>query len=345
MAVVGVGALGQHHARKLAKFSDVDLIGVADSRADQGQSVAAQCDTTWFPDTDSLRQHRLDAAVIAVPTIAHQDVATPFISSGVPVLIEKPLAASLEESRCLHELAVAQNSLIQVGHIERFNPAFQIAEQRVCQPLYIRCQRVSPHAFRSMDIGVVHDLMIHDIDLVRALIGDSEVVSVDAFGAVTIGPQEDFAVARIRFASGAIADLTAGRMCPAAERSMQIWDTSGVVSVDLNARTVSVRTPNEPFATHPEIVQHRIAAAQNPMELKPAVFDNWMGLEEISGDMSDALEAELREFVDCMKNSSTPRVTSREAVSAMEIADKILAEISLYSYQQESSGQSGSRAA
>jgi predicted dehydrogenase len=343
MAVVGVGALGQHHATKLTGFSDVDLVAVVDAREQQGQAVASKCDTQWCADTSQLPDD-LDGVVIAVPTTAHLQVASQFIRRGIPVLIEKPLASSLEEAQQLHELSAASGGMIQVGHIERFNPAFQLVRRRVNHPLYVRCQRVSPYAFRSMDIGVVHDLMIHDIDLVLDLAGSSA-DSVEAFGAVTIGPQEDFAVARVRFRSGLIADLTAGRMCPAAERTMQIWDPSGVYSVDLHARTVSMRTPQEPFATRPSAVHDRIAAAENPLALKDEVYQRWLETEQLEGGEGDALEAELREFADCVATGTPPRVGSGEAVAAMEIAERVLAEISLYSYQNASIGQSTRRAA
>jgi len=343
IAVVGVGALGQHHASKLSAFEDVELIGVVDAREEQGRSVAQRCGTEWFPSVSSLPDTP-DAVVVAVPTAAHCTVASEFLKKGVPVLVEKPLAANLQEAETLRQLADEHQCILQVGHIERFNPAYAEARKHVTRPLFIRCQRVSPYAFRSMDIGVVHDLMIHDIDLVLDLVREP-VETVEAFGAVTIGPHEDFAVGRLRFQSGCIADLTVGRMCPEAERSMQIWDPAGVVSVDLHARTVNLRNPEGPFRADPSEVHRRIASAENPMSLKSEVFESWMGQTSVQAGSADALESELREFVDCVKNQSTPRVGGAEAVAAMEIAERVLAEISLYSYQKSASGGSGRRAA
>lgn len=331
LIVVGVGALGQHHARKLAAFADVDLIGVVDQRRAQGESVAAACETCWYPDLPSVPQP-VDGAIVAVPTVAHHAVASELLKSGTSVLIEKPLAASLAESRALHALATENGATIQVGHIERFNPAFEILQEHVTRPLYVRGQRVSPYAFRSMDIGVVHDLMVHDIDLVLALTG-SRVASVEAFGAVTIGPHEDFATARLRMTCGAIVDLTAGRMCPEPERSLQVWDRRGHYTADLHRRTVTVRTAAEPFATHPARVHELIRKSDQPTELKAAVFRDWIREQQLSGDQSDALEAELRDFVTHLKTGLTPRVPSSEALKTMEIAEMVLAALAVHSYQ------------
>lgn len=331
LAVVGVGALGQHHARKLAAMERVDLVAVVDARREQGESVAAACGTTWLPHPGGLAG-RIDAAVIAVPTEAHFAVAAPLLSSGIPVLIEKPIAVSLAESQALHELAEQHGTQIQVGHIERFNPAFEIVRQRVRNPKYIRCQRVSPYAFRSMDIGVVHDLMIHDIDLILALT-QSQAVAVEAFGAVTIGPHEDFAVARLKLQSGTIVDLTAGRMCPHAERTLQVWDEAGYFSADLHQRRVSIFSPSAAVSADPSHIQDLIAAAENPMSLKPLVFQEWIRQEELTADNSDALEAELTDFVNYLHTGTSPRVTSIDAIRAMKIAERVLAEISVHSYQ------------
>ena len=164
--------------------------------------------------------------------------------------MEKPLANSLQAAQALQRMAAFRRTTLQVGHVERFNPAFELLQQKIDRPLYIRAQRVSPYTFRSTDIGVVHDLMIHDIDLILALTGDS-VVSVDAFGAVTFGPHEDMAMARLKTSSGIIADITASRMSPVAERTIQVFSTNGCVTADLNQRTVSSWKPVAPLATNP----------------------------------------------------------------------------------------------
>ena len=187
MAVIGVGALGRHHARILSELPEVDLVAVADSRIEQGQEVAAKCRSKWFADYRELVDSgRVDAVSVVVPTTAHRNVAGEFLTAGIPVLVEKPLAASVAEAQTLVDLARDNQALLQVGHIERFNPAFQAARSRIDQPKYIRAERTSTYTFRSTDIGVVHDLMIHDIDLVLALV-QCPLRSVEAFGVTVMG--------------------------------------------------------------------------------------------------------------------------------------------------------------
>lgn len=343
MAVVGVGALGRHHARILSGFDDVELVGVVDSRREQGEQVAAQFGTQWLASPDLL-PGRVDGVVVAVPTVHHHDVAAPLLEAGIPLLIEKPLAASLADAQRLHRLAAFRRTTLQVGHVERFNPAFQALRERCGQPLYIRCQRVSPYTFRSTDIGVVHDLMIHDIDLVLALTGD-QVRSVDAFGAVTIGPHEDMAMARLRTATGIIVDLTASRMNPQAERSLQVWCDNGFVQADLQTRTVTAWKPAAPFAANPGLVHSIAAAAPNPLALKDDVFGKWLQQEEFQASSADALTAELRDFVDSIRQGRRPLVSSDDAVQAMQVAERVLSGMPCWSFQTASAARRSQRAA
>jgi predicted dehydrogenase len=315
-------------------MASVDLAGVVDSREAQGREVADRCKTRWFAGIDDVLTH-VDGAVIAVPTCFHLEVARRFLDARVPVLIEKPLADSLDAARTLQRLAALRQTTLQVGHVERFNPAFEILQQRCGKPLYIRSQRLSPYAFRSMDIGVVHDLMIHDLDLVLTLTGES-VDSVDSFGAVTIGPHEDMAVARLRTRSGILIDLTASRMHPTAERTLQVWSREGFTSADLHQRTVKSWKPVAPLAANPAMVHDVIAATPNPLTLKDEVFSKWITHEEIQGGNSDALAAELQDFVKAISTGTTPRVTGDDAVRAMEVADRILDGMPKHSWQPDS---------
>ncbi len=343
LAVVGVGALGQHHARILSTMDDVELIGVVESREEQGRAIAAKHGTNWFPDPDAVRS-LVDGVVIAVPTVHHYAVARPFLESGVAVMVEKPLADGLEAARALHGLASFRGTILQVGHVERFNPAFEILQKQIQHPLYIRCQRMSPYTFRSTDIGVVHDLMIHDIDLVLALTGDS-VESVDAFGAVTFGPHEDMAIARLKMKSGVIADITASRMNPTAERTIQVWGRNGFASADLQTRTVNCWQPDAALAARPSIVHDIVAATPNPLTLKDEVFAKWMKNSQLQGSAADALTAELQDFVHCIRTGSKPRVSGDSAVKAMEVADRVLAGMPQWSWQTGAASQAERRAA
>ena len=331
MAVIGVGSLGQHHAGKLANFSDVDLVGVVDPNEKFGREVANRVSTRWFASAADL-PNNLDGVVIATPTVYHLEAARSFLEAGVATFVEKPLATNVADAELLNQLANANDAILQVGHIERFNPAFALAQNIVGHPLYIRCQRVSPYSFRSTDIGVVHDLMIHDIDLVLALTNQLP-DSVDAFGAVGIGPHEDMAVARLKMSSGTIVDITSSRMCPAAERTMQIWGTEGCVVADLQSREVQQWKPAAKFKANPALAHAIAAATPDPRTLKDSVFGEWIESKTLQAGDDDAMSLELREFIASIQENRTPLVSGREAVNAMTVAEKVLDAIHLWSYQ------------
>src|SRR5262245_44022029 len=206
LAVIGVGALGRHHARILSKMDGVKLVAVADPRPQQAQAVAESCGCDWTTDYRTLFG-RIDAASIVVPTSLHRTVAAELLQRTIPVLVEKPLAPTVEDGQILVRLAAEHRVPLQVGHIERFNPAFQQLASACGSPRYIRAERFSPYAFRSMDIGAVLDLMIHDIDLTLSLVR-SPLVDIQAFGLCLVGGHEDCVQARLTFANGCIADLT-----------------------------------------------------------------------------------------------------------------------------------------
>ena len=337
MAVVGVGSLGQHHARILSGMDGVRLAGVVDANAAQGQTIAARYATKWYPEVHAL-PHNLDGVVIATPTVSHVKPAEFFLQSGVATLVEKPLAANLTDAKYLHVKADENQALLQVGHVERFNPAFQEAQKYCADIKYLRCQRVSPYSFRSTDIGVVHDLMIHDIDLALALTGCMP-DAVEAFGAVAVGPHEDCAVARLRMPRGTIVDITSSRMAPKAERSLQIWSSRGCLLVDLQARTLTSWQPSPAIASNPAMVQAMAAATSDPLTLKDRVFGEWIEERVTQASDRDALTAELQEFTEAIRGKATPRVTGREGVQAMQVADDILCSLTRWSWQDTVSAE------
>ncbi len=343
LAVIGVGALGQHHARILSSMPEVQLVGVVDSREQQGRDIALKHGTQWFSTPDEIMS-LVQGVVIAVPTIYHHEIGMPFLDAGIAVLMEKPLANSLDAAQSLHKMATFRRSVLQVGHVERFNPAFELMQQKIDRPLYIRAQRVSPYTFRSTDIGVVHDLMIHDIDLVLALTGEA-VVSVDSFGAVTFGPHEDMAVARLKTSSGIVADITASRMSPTADRTIQVFSTNGCVTADLNKRTVSCWQPATPLAANPARIHDIIAATPDPLTLKNEVFTKWITNETHQASNADALTAELHDFVHCIQTNDRPRVSGKDAVKALEVADRVLEGMAKWSWQDQKPNTGVKRAA
>ncbi len=221
LAVIGVGHLGKEHARILSGLPGVELVGVADVNAAQAETVAQRCGTRAFGDYRSLLP-LVDAAVVVVPTFQHHAVAADFLRRGIPILVEKPLAADVTQAAELVELARRQAVVLQVGHIERFNPAFEELTRRPFRPRFVSCERIGPFTGRSTDIGAVLDLMIHDLDLLLALV-QCPVREVEALGLSVLGGHEDVAQARLLFENGCVANLSVSRVSAAAVRRMQMW--------------------------------------------------------------------------------------------------------------------------
>lgn len=242
MAVVGVGALGRHHARIVSQLPGVELVAVADPNANQGQQIADAAGTKWVADHRDLIDV-VDAVTIAVPTGFHFGVAADFLENGIHSLVEKPLAADLSEAMRMVQLAERTGAILQVGHVERFNPAFQTAAKLCHQPCYIKAERLSPFSFRSTDIGVVHDMMIHDLDLILSLVA-SPVVRVEAFGMALMGPHEDAVQARISFENGCVADLSASRIHPTTRRVTTIWTPTKCLNIDYGSHEVTTYSPS-----------------------------------------------------------------------------------------------------
>ncbi len=339
LAVVGVGALGRHHARILASFPDVELVAVAEPNETQGRAVAEACHCEWVSDFQSLLG-RVDAASIVVPTIHHRKVAVEFLRRGIPLLVEKPLASTIADAREMVAAAKALSVPLQVGHIERFNPAFQALASRVHSPKYIRAERFSNYAFRSMDIGVVHDLMIHDIELTQKL-AQSDFVSVEAFGVSLVGGHEDVVQARVRFANGCIADLSANRVCPTATRTMQVWSASGCVTADLHTRTLTS------FGAAPDLLAGQLpydlgrVRGADINQLKSEMFSRFIQTESPTIEAVDALTLELRSFLNCVRSGSTPEVDGVAGLKAVELAEAILQSVSAHRWDHESSQRQG----
>ncbi len=334
LAVVGVGALGRHHARILSEFPEVELVAVADSRTEQGQEIATKCRTRWVADYHELvSRDVVDAVSVVVPTVAHREVAGAFLEAGIPVLVEKPLAANVTHARELVALASQQGTLLQVGHIERFNPAFQAASLLIVEPKYIRAERTSGYTFRSTDIGVVHDLMIHDIDLVLSLVR-SPLRSVEAFGTTVMGGHEDVAQARLWFENGCVADLTASRISPVAARSLQAWSANGCVTCDMHTREVKRFAPSDSLKFGPAPLDLARQPGADIEQLKKDVFGRFVTVETppINASGPDALTHELIEFVKCVGNGSSPHVDGEQALQAMIVAGAVLQSLAAHDW-------------
>lgn len=336
VAVIGVGHLGKEHARILAGMPDVDLVGVADINAEQAGAIARRHGTRAFSDYWPLL-NLVDAAVVAVPTTQHHAIAREFLKRRIALLVEKPLAATLEEARELAELSLEHNVILQVGHIERFNPAVEELQRHPLQPKFVACERLGPFTGRSTDIGAVLDLMIHDLDLLMTLV-QAPVISVEALGVTLFGRHEDVANARLVFANGCIATLTASRASPVATRRMHVWAPEGYVGVDFSRKSITFVQPSD------ELRRHGLSG--EPLDpatlavLKTHLFGRHFHLLKLDRG-GDQLTRELEHFVDCVRTGTPPRVTGEHGREAVALATRVLAGVHSHRWHGQAGGPVG----
>jgi predicted dehydrogenase len=298
-AVIGVGYLGRFHAQKYAALAEADLIGVVDVDPEQGQKVADELGVPFHADFREVLD-QVDAVSIVVPTVHHYKTAKAFMEKGIHVLLEKPFAASIEEAEELEQLSRDKNLCLQIGHLERFNPVFTEFQQLIDRPKFIENIRIAPFPKRGTDVDVILDLMIHDIDLVLAVVGEYP-ESVEGTGVNIITSTADLANARLRFPSGCIADLTASRVSDKAERKMRIFQNGLYLSLDYGkgqARKLQVDSD----------------AVPDPETLKPEVFQLEKG---------DALLAEIESFLSAVREGKKTQVTGQDGLNAMRVAWQI----------------------
>ena len=272
VAVVGVGALGQHHARVYAGLDRVQLVGVYDTNEGRAAEVAARHDIRTLSGLGEVAS-AADAVSVAVPTVDHYSVTRALLDLGKDVLLEKPMTTTLEEADELIRVAEERGAVLQIGHIERFNPAVEILRREVREPRFIEVHRLGVFSPRSLDVDVVLDLMIHDLDIILSLDG-SEVVQVDAVGVPVLSDKVDIANARLRFASGLIANLTASRVSTDKVRKFRVFARRTYISADLAAREAQVsRLEAASAGGMPRIVVERSAAPdEEPLERQLAAF-------------------------------------------------------------------------
>jgi predicted dehydrogenase len=294
VGVVGVGHLGQHHARIYSALDDVELVGVADVNVERARTVAAAHRTEAFGDARDLHG-RVDAVSIAVPTASHVEIALPFIERGVAVLVEKPIAATVEEADQLLEAAAARGTLLAAGHTERFNPAVAAARALISDPRFVEVHRLGVFPARSLDIDVVFDLMIHDLDLLLSIVG-SPVADVEAVGVAVLTPRIDIANARIRFVSGCIANVTASRISRDRVRKIRFFQHDAYVSIDYAAQEVDV---------------YRLVAQNG----QPSIQGGRVDVRN-----EEPLRRELADFVAAARTGRRPGVTGEEARAALALA-------------------------
>jgi predicted dehydrogenase len=250
IAVVGAGHMGRSHARKVAALAQSDprlaLASVVDRDLARARGLGAELGASATADAREAFSGA-DAAIVAVPTRAHHDLARAALELGLDVLVEKPMAATLAEAEAMLELAVQRGRVLQVGHLEWFNPALRELRGKIAEPRYVEAHRIGPHPERGSDVDVVRDLMIHDLDILQQILGE-EPDTIEATGAAVVGSQLDVANARLGFASGAVANLTASRVSRTARRRMRFFSREGCVSLDFLARTAAILqlSPTQP---------------------------------------------------------------------------------------------------
>jgi len=324
VAVIGVGNFGLHHARIWASMPDVELVAVADPNEERCAAVGDQYGARAVADHTQVGE--VDAVSIAVPTVHHCDIACWFLERGIPVLVEKPLADSVSAAQRIVETARRNDTFVGVGHVERFNPVVVAATNLGIRPLFIECHRLNPFSFRAMDVGVVHDLMIHDLDIILHFVG-SKVQRVDAVGIGILSEHEDIANVRLTFANGAVANVTASRVAVHTMRKIRVFSPDCYISLDYGEREGVI------FKKSPKLTLDVVRKiSEDPASLadlrgKESVFGELLHSETIPLPEHNPLEKELANFLAAVREGGRPAITGEHGVEVLEIADAILESI------------------
>jgi predicted dehydrogenase len=300
-AVVGVGYLGAFHAEKYASLPGVELVGVVDADAARAAEIGARVGAPPLQRVEELFG-RVDCASIAVPTPAHFEVASALLERGVDVLVEKPITVGLDQGRALVALAARHGRILQVGHLERFNPAIRSLAGVLTRPRFIECHRLAPFTERGTEVDVILDLMIHDLDVILSVV-PTPLERVEAVGVPVLSERVDIANARLRFAGGTIANVTASRVATKRERKIRFFQADAYVSVDYGDRTIRI--------------YRRLPAEEGGL---PSIDAS----EQHFSD-ADPLFDEIEAFVDSVRTRAAPLVDGETAVRAMEVAERIRA--------------------
>lgn len=299
-AVIGAGYLGRFHAQKYQAIDAADLVAVVDPDEQARSAVARETGCEALPDHRSLLG-RVDAVSVVTPTPLHHPIAREFLESGAHVLVEKPITTTLEQARDLVETAARCGRVLQVGHLERFNPAIVAVGDILDRPRFIESHRLAPFKPRGTDVSVVLDLMIHDIDLIQNIVG-SPIATIDAVGASVFTEEIDIANARIRFENGCIADATASRISMKSERKLRVFQADAYLSIDLQQKVMTL--------------------VRKGAGLMPGGVPK-VDIEERSFDPGDALRDEIGSFLDCIATGRRPVVSGEDGLRALETAIRI----------------------
>ena len=335
VAVVGVGHHGRHHARIYSELDGVRLVAVVDRNADRAKEIASEYDCRAASEIDEIVE-QVDAASIVVPTVHHVQAARPFIERRKPVLIEKPVAATTDEADELLALAAKHDCPVAVGHIERFNPVVQTMGRFDVEPRFIETHRISPFTFRSADVGVVLDMMIHDIDIVLSLVRD-EPVRIDAVGVGVLSRSEDICSARVTFSRGCVANLTASRLALKTERKIRVFSEEAYLSLDYQKKVgLAVRKK----ANLDVLALADQLHVDDLSEMAGVDFTKLVHVEPlVPTDESEPLRTELENFVDSIRTGRPPEVGIEDGVAALRLASDIVTAMQQHAWDGSGSGR------
>ena len=300
VAVVGAGEFGRNHVRVWRELPGAELVGVVDANAARAEKIAAEFGTRAIRDIQSLAAEGVQAVSLAVPTKEHSRIGCQLLDGGLDVLVEKPMAASLSEADALIASATRNRRVLQVGHLERFNPAITAVQKIVSRPMFFEVHRLGIFTPRSLDIDVVYDVMIHDLDILLSLV-NSPVADLKAVGIPVMTDKVDIAQARIEFESGTVANLTASRVSTERVRKMRFFQEHEYVSLDF---------------TRQDVLRVRVESGGEQPEIK---------FEQVPTAPEEPLHAELREFLECVRTRRRPLVDGTAGRRALELADRVMA--------------------
>ena len=316
--VIGVGHLGRHHARVYSQVPEAQLVGVHDTDSEKGQKVAMEFDTKYFENLSDLLE-RIDAVSLVVPTTFHYALAIDILDRGKNLLIEKPITETVKQAEEILSLAKAKNLILQVGHIERFNPAFKMIENLALEPKFIESHRLAQFDPRGTEVAVILDLMIHDLDLILTLV-KSEVKSIEAAGVSVISDSEDIANARLTFESGCVANITSSRISARPLRKMRLFQKNSYISLDFLQRSVEIYKLMDVGSIPKEEKDKKTLVGNIPTgEVgKTIVYEK----PEIKSE--DMLTSEIKSFLDAVKNRTHPKVSGEDGKRALKLALEIV---------------------
>ncbi len=340
IGIVGAGHLGRIHAKLIRNVKRAKLTVIAEPQPLVQQKILDEYDCEVISDYKKMIDS-VDAVIIATPTVTHHEVAKFFLEQGIHLLVEKPLTHCVDQAKELADLAERTGAKVQVGHVERYNPAVKKAMEFIGEAKFIEASRCSGYTFRSTDIGVVHDLMIHDIELINWIF-DSSLIESRSVGVSVFGQNEDIARSWMHFQCGGVANLTASRCSFSPERKMKIFGTDGFASIDLATSTLqAIRIPS--WIRQREFDFQNCTAAQADF-VKENLFNEVLPIEVVTVDPVNAIQMEQNDWIEAIIDDRRPTVCAETGYRAVEVAQRVLDQIAMHSWAQSDRSMTGPHA-